>query len=180
MPNLARVYPWSTLQFLSVRDWSALSEDRSKTQFEPEWDNFLSKLSSLYNGTGSNPKLERPGETKFLDQMRITNVANLAICKQSQNPRVAFQEVQAGIQELQALYRDHVRKMWGILNSLILVIVDPETQQEVVRLHPNVVAGASSADYVNERAKEARSAIAEYYIAVEKAYLTAGSNLRLV
>ena len=180
MPNLARVYPWSTLQFLSVLDWSALSEDRAKTQFAPEWERFLSSLSSLYNGTGSNPKLERPNNTKFLDQMRITNVANLGICKQSQNPRVAFQEVQAGIQELQSLYRDHVRKMWDILNSLILVIVDPETQQEVVRLHPNVVAGASSADYVNERAAAARSAIADYYIAVEKAYLKAGSNLRLV
>ncbi len=180
MPNLGRIYPWATLQFLSTRDWSVLSEDRTKTQFEPEWEQFLSNLASVYNGTGSNPKLERPGETKFLDQMRITNIANLTICKQSQNPRVAFQEVQAGIQELQTLYRDHVRKMWDILNSLILVIIDPETQREVVRLHPSVVAGASSERYVNERASAARSAIAEYYIAVEKAYLNAGSNLRLV
>lgn len=179
MPNLARVYPWSTLQFLSVRDWSALSEDRSKTQFDPEWERFINNLSSLYNGVGTNPKLERPGDTKFLDQMRITNVSNLAICKQSQTPRVAFQEVQAGIQELQALYRDHVRKMWDILNSLILVIVDPETQQEVVRLHPSVVAGASSEAYVNERAATAREAIAKYYIDVEKVYLKAGGSLRL-
>ena len=180
MPNLGRVYPWSTLQFLSIRDWSTLSEDRSKTQFEPEWDNFLSELSSLYNGTDSNPKLERPGDTKFLDQMRITNVSNMSICKQSQNPRVAFQEVQAGIQTLQELYKNHVRTMWDILNSLILVIVDPETQQEVVRLHPSVVAGASSERYVNERASAARKAIKEYYIAVEKAYLKAGGSLRLV
>jgi hypothetical protein len=70
--------------------------------------------------------------------------------------------------------------MWDILNSLILVIIDPETQREVVRLHPSVVAGASSERYVNERASAARSAIADYYIAVEKAYLNAGSNLRLV
>ena len=73
----------------------------------------------------------------------------------------------------------HVRKMWDILNSLILVIVDPETQQEVVRLHPSVVAGASSERYVNERAAAARMAIKEFYIAVEKAYLTAGRSLRL-
>ena len=70
--------------------------------------------------------------------------------------------------------------MWEILNSLILVIVDPESQQEVVRLHPSVVAGNSSEAYVNERAAKAREAIANYYFEVEKTYLKAGGNLRLV
>jgi hypothetical protein len=179
-PTLKNIYPWATLQFLSIKEWKSLAEDRSKPNiFEDEWTDFLEKLGGIYSST-ERPTLERPNGAKFLDQMRFTKANELELCKPSTNPSVRFKEVQGALSELQALYDSHVKKTWNLLNSLIYLIEDPDTKVEVVRLHPNVISaksGMSSEKYVKEKAKEARRLIADFYIGVERIYSRAVKSL---
>lgn len=181
--TLKNIYPWATLQFLSIKEWKSLAEDRNKPNiFEDEWSNFLDQLGSIYS-TSERPTLERPNGAKFLDQMRFTKVNELELCKNGPNPSVRFKEIQTALSELQALYDKHVKNTWTLLNSLIYVIEDPDTKVEVVRLHPNVISaksGVSSEKYVKEKAKEARRIIADFYIEVEKIYTRAVKNLQKV
>ena len=170
--NLSKIYPWATLQFLCVKDWKTLADDRSRaaanaSYFEAEWNTFLTDLGGIY---GAVPKLERQPTAFFLDQMRFSHVTELPQCT---DPIVGFKEVQEGLLVLQGLHERHVKKMWKVLNDLILVIVDPDTKTEVVRLHPNVVspnAKESSQKYVADKATEARKEIAGFYIAIERTY----------
>jgi hypothetical protein len=139
-------------------------------------------LGSIYS-TSERPTLERPNGAKFLDQLRFTKVNELELCKNGPNPSVRFKEIQTALSELQALYDKHVKTTWNLLNSLIYLIEDPDTNMEVVRLHPNVISsksGMSSEKYVKEKAKEARRIIAEFYINVERIYTRAVKSLQKV
>ncbi len=179
-PNLSKIYPWATLQFLSISNWKDLADDRSKIKPEKEWTDFLDELGKIYS---SAPKLERAVGANFLDQMRFSKVNELSLCKTSQNPRVRFKEVQDGILALQGIHERHVAKMWSILNDLIFVIEDPDTRTEMVRLHPNVVSSTSklsSESYVKNKAKEAREAIAHFYLDVERTYMKSIQELQVV
>lgn len=177
-PNLGKIYPWATLQFLSCMDWDNLA-DRTKVKFHPEWNQFLNKMVTLYSG-GAVPKFDR-GTTNslFLDQIKFTGVKAMPLCSATDRPRVNYKAVQDGVLRQQGLYEAHVKKMWAILNDLILIIVDPETNAEAVRLHPKVVEG-DSLSYVNIKAEEARKAIAEFYYEVEKEYVDAVKSLKTV
>jgi len=179
--NLATIYPWATFQFLAIKDWSKLTGEHSReVQFDEEWKNFLNEMAALYDGSGK-PKLERgPTPVYFLDQLKFSKITDLPICKTNQNPRVRYKEVQEGLADLQQLYNTHVAKMWSILNSLILIIVDPDTKMEMVRLHPNVVSKTGSKAYVDAKATEARIALASFYLAVEKSYLNSINLLQEV
>jgi len=70
-----------------------------------------------------------------------------------------------------------VKRVWEILNALVIVIQDPDTKADVVRLHPAVLRGSSFA-YVTEQAAKARDMLATYYVAVEKSYLETVSVLK--
>ena len=175
-PNLGKIYPWATFQFLSIMDWRTLADSRS-VKFHPEWNSFLKKLQEEIYTTA--PKFERKGDANFLDQMRFSNLSGLKkeVCEKG---TVRFKEVQDGLLALQGLYERHVPAMWNILNSLIIVIEDPDTKTEIVRLHPNIVsptATISSKQYVDEQAAKARGLLAEFYEAVERTYMTTVANL---
>jgi hypothetical protein len=175
-PNLSKVYPWATFQFLSVETWEGL-RDKSTTKFYPEWRSFISELAALYSGGADRPKLTRLSESAFLDQLKMTDVEKMTICEASERQRVSRPDlIRASIDRIQALYKDHVKAMWAILNSLIVVIVDPEKKTEVVRLHPNVVSGPSRR-YVEDIATKTRDLLAKFYIAVEREYLAVLSEL---
>jgi hypothetical protein len=186
-PNLSKIYPWAAFQFLCIKDWKNLAEDPTRAlarsdMFEPEWNTFLNGLRGVYD---SAPLLDRGsgGQAKFLDQMRFTKVADIPLCKASQNPRVRFKEVQEGLQRLQFLHQQHVKNMWKVINDLIIIIQDPETKTEVVRLHPNVISSTakmSSADYVKQKAAEARGFLAQFYVDVEAAYMDSTKALQVV
>ena len=177
-PNLSRVYPWATLQFLCVRDWTTLTGDRSKVQFESEWSDFITGMDRLYSGAGT-PKLERTTNAQFLDQMKIKDIQNLGPCSRGGVARVKFKEVNDGLLVIQGLYERHVVKMWGILNRLIFLIKDPDTGVEHVRLNPEVLKAASSDKYVADIAAEARKLITTFYNDVEEAYVNAARSLKL-
>lgn len=178
MPNLQRVYPWATLQFLCVDDWATLTGDRSKVVFAPEWSKFINDMFSLYNGD-KVPKMERTGTSEFLDTMKFTDINNLKVCAAAAAPRVKFKEVQDGLLKIQGIYERHVKEMWGILNSLVFLVEDPDTKTEYVRLHPKVLEANTSEEYVNDRAKEARKLISKFYYNIEKAYLDAAKTLQV-
>lgn len=175
-PNLSKVYPWATFQFLSVETWEGL-KDRTTTKFYPEWRSFISDLASLYSGGSDRPKLTRLSESAFLDQLKISDVEKMTICEAPERQRVSRPDlIRASIDRIQALYKEHVKAMWSILNSLIVVIVDPEKKTEVVRLHPNVVSGPSRR-YVEDIATKTRELLAKFYIAVEREYLAVLTEL---
>jgi hypothetical protein len=176
------IFPWATLQFLSVKNWGALTAERRGVQFEPEWEEFLSELQSLYSASGGYaPKLERATGAMFLDQMKLTGMDRIELCQNAGGtPRVAFQEVQQELQKLQVLYNEHIKQMWLILNELITIIVDPETRTEVIRLHPKVLEGNSTKEYVESKATAARKALKAFYLKVEQTYINGLRQLRRV
>jgi hypothetical protein len=92
-------------------------------------------------------------------------------------PRVRFLAIQDGLLTLQGRYERHVRQVWELLNSLIVVIVDPETREQTVRLHPKVY-GTGSNTYVEAQAAAARSLLKEFYLGVEDDYLKAVAALK--
>ena len=185
--SLNRIYPWRTLQFLSIKNWWRLSDSgvpgfpgaggAPRTElYETEWSTFLAGLRSLYNGEGV-PKLMPEGSSS-LEQMRFANIGGVPQCKDgpAANARVKPREVQNCILRLQGLYESHVKEIWKVLNSLVVVLRDPDTNSEVVRLHPGVLAGPSQ-KYVGAAAKTARELIAKYYYDVEEVYLNGIKSL---
>jgi hypothetical protein len=159
--NPNKIYPWATLQLLCVDDWTTLSDDYGRVTFKKQWkEKFLGPLAEIYNGTDL-PKLE---SGKVLEQMRFTNVSAIPVCKNRQDPRVGFREIQNTLVKLQGLYDGHIVHMWRLINSLIFTIVDPVKKTEMVRLHKN------SQKHVEAIADEARDRIADFYIQVERIY----------
>jgi len=175
--STSKIYPWATLQFLSIKDWKKMGEDRTgDVNFEPEWTTFIQELTNIYNGT-DYPLIS--AKTKFLNGMSITGINKIPICK-NQNPVVKSKAVGDGLLSLQGIYARHVPKVWAILNDLIFVIKDPDTNQDVARLHPNVTSGSSSQAYVEGKAKEARTLLSTFYLDVERAYKSAIQSMEAV
>ncbi len=172
--NLSRIYPWATLQFLSITDWSKLSKEAraAESVLMPEWRKFVDDLDRLYSSAGLKLTRTVPG-AYFLDQMRVTDLEKLRVCAEGRAGSVPFAPIQAALANIQTIYTAHVAAVWNILNSLIVVIADPTKKTEVVRLHPDVFGGnvKSSKKYVNEKAAAARQLIAEFYLNVERIYV---------
>jgi hypothetical protein len=172
--NLSRIYPWATLQFLSITDWTKLSKEArvADSILKPEWREFINELERLYASAGM--KLTRATPTSyFLDQLRVTDVDKLKVCAEGRAGSVPFTPIQGALDKIQAAYTAHVAAVWGILNSLIVVIADPAKRTEVVRLHPDVFGGTvkSSKVYVDEKATQARKLIADFYLNIERIYV---------
>ncbi len=177
LPNISTVFPWATFHLLSATDWSKLGGSTvDATTYYPEWREFIDELRGSVYKTG--PVLSNTGYR--LTDLKFQNINGLTFCKEGGNPHIEIKEVEAGIQELQGIYAVHVKKMWEILNSLITVIVDPDTKSEVVRLHPNVFKGLGTTDeYVAQKAADARKALKDFYLQVEKSYLKTIGTLRV-
>lgn len=171
--NLSDIYPWLSFQFLSIKDWNKaggrpfgpgqgqIQGQVSTDNYDSNWTQFIDGLESRYG----KERLNRPAGAYNLDQMRFTNTANQ--CKPAK-PGPIFQ----GITELHALYDRHNSRIWNILNDLVIRIKHPETNQDIIRLHPHVISGnKSSAAYVEEKAAAVRAALKDHYLDIEDAYL---------
>lgn len=182
-PTLGKIYPWATLQFLSVKKWENLTATPVKPEaeiFEPEWLEFLRTLTEdIYPASSSSglPTLERQGGSPLLNNMRFKDVKKVAVCASTDEPRVDYTAVQKGILQLQGLYDAHVKAMWGILNNLVVVIADPETRTESVKLHPAALRGDSTEAYVDAWAAKARKQLKDFYLNVERIYAGAVKEL---
>lgn len=177
--GLHLIYPWATLQFLSVNSWEKLGTSGGTGVFHDTWLSFLRDLRTLYNGAPGRPKIAGPADGQILRGQTFTNVDELSLCAASRSPRVRFIKVQDGLLTLQGRYERHVRRVWELLNSLIVVIVDPETREQTVRLHPSVYASGSR-EYVERQAAAARALLSEFYLGVEQDYLNTVGSLAAV
>jgi hypothetical protein len=62
--------------------------------------------------------------------------------------------------------------MWDILNSLVIVIKDPDTKKDLVRLNPALLTGSTKAN-IDVIAQTAMKLIAIHYVEIEKIYTDA-------
>jgi hypothetical protein len=175
-PSLGSIYPWQTLQFLCIENWKTMSADKRDPEgvLNADWKIFTEKLFDLYNNkySGLGPRLTT--NRGLLGQIKFEGATSLTLCKPPASQRITRLDIiQKGLVELHDLYDAHVRAMWDILNSLVVVIQLPESGTEVVRIHPLVFKdrSTSSKDYIEKKAAQARMAIIEFYINVENIYL---------
>jgi hypothetical protein len=89
---------------------------------------------------------------------------------------VKQQQVAHCTQEIEAEYSRHTKIIWSILERLVEVIEDPETKTDLVRLVPAATRTGTKA-YIEAIAVEARQAIVEHYINIERIYYKAAKNL---
>jgi hypothetical protein len=138
----------------------------------PEWRKFVDDLDSLYTSAGLKLTRTIP-RAYFLDQLRVTDLDKLKVCAEGRAGSVPFAPIQTALEKIQGAYMAHVAAMWGILNSLIVVIADPAKKTEVVRLHPDVFGSSvkSSKKYVEEKVSQARRLIADFYLNIERIYV---------
>jgi hypothetical protein len=169
-PTLGQVYPWATFQYLCVKDLTKAGDTTTPLAVTGQWTKFVSEISEIYEGLGL--KLEKgTASTPLLENMRVTGVNTLKACKEG---RTGFRIIQDALLRLQGLYEEHVERMWGVLNSLVVVIEDPVREAKVVRLHPKATTGTdTSRKYIDGLANEARDALLEFYVAVERTYAEA-------
>jgi hypothetical protein len=178
--GLHLIYPWATLQFLCVNDWEKLGTSGGKDVFHPIWINkFLTGLRGIYDGGEGKPRIAGPADNQVLNGLTFADVGKVAVCATARNPRVRFIKIQDGLLGLQGRYERHVRRVWELLNALIIVIVDPETREQTVRLHPRVYA-AKSNEYVNTQAAAARELLTEFYLGIEQDYLATVQRLEAI
>jgi len=170
--TLNKIHPWATLQFFSITDWTKISDPKNNSQLDPEWRQFIQDLKGIYDGN-NYPLLTAP--TNFLGDMKFSNINNVPFCQSAAGNFAVknTQRVQDGLYELQGIYERHVVKIWGILNKLIMNIKDPDTGEDVVRLHVDVMMGVgreTSQAYVERIAAEARVLLIKFYLDVELSY----------
>ena len=173
--TLAKVYPWATLQFLCIKDWSKIAPGND-ANFESEWPSFIDDLTNIYAGV---PGLRLEKRNNLLEQISVKGYDKLPICERSQ----AFGPIQEGIASLQAKYAAHVPKVWALLNELVVVIQvedDSGAKRDVVRLHPRIVTGTTrtTSEYVNEKATQARALLTGFYKDIEQDYINTIGRMR--
>jgi hypothetical protein len=175
--TLAKVYPWATLQFLCIKDWSKIAPGND-ANFESDWPSFIDKLASIYSGV---PGLRLEKRNNLLEQISVKGYDKLSICGQPQ----AFGPIQEGIATLQTNYAAHVPKVWALLNELIVVIQVEDNsgaKRDVVRLHPRIVTGTvrTTSEYVSEKATQARTLLTAFYQSIEQEYVNTINKLAKV
>ena len=182
--SLEFIFPWTTLQFLYVNSLSAYASAYSKgnkklvSDFDAgEWTHdFLNPLKEVYSAGGEFvPPLNDTGKTGMLSDLSFTQSPKIPLCVQSLDRDVATPILQHGVNAIYSLYEAHVLAVTTILNNLIVVLKDPDTNTETVRLHTKVTQGTNDAStaYVTEQAAAARKAIAAFYVNIEREYVNA-------
>jgi hypothetical protein len=156
-PNLGRIYPYATFQFLCMKDWRTAG----KSGYTDELKQFVEGLKGVYQGavTGTAP----------LETAKFTVAPPICSENQGREINVKFQAVQRGLQAINAEYKEHTKAIWSILSNLVEVIEDPETKVEIVRLVPNATKTATK-DYIEDLAVKARNQIGGHYVRLEGFY----------
>lgn len=158
-PHLGRIYPYATFQFLCMKEL----KNAGKSGYTDELKEFVNGLSSVY---GSGLKAGLP-----LESSRFSVIPPICEMDQGREINVRYQEVQKGLQAINAEYVAHTKEIWGILSNLVEVIEDPETKTEMVRLVPNATKTTQTTkDYIEDLAVKARNQIGGHYVRLEGIY----------
>jgi hypothetical protein len=170
--TLNTIYPYATLQVLCAEDLTKLGTPDPRNMSQT-WVDFIEALRQVYPVVPAGAKTQlipsiEPTNVYFLDQLGY-RMGTLDLCKAGPTVTVDYPAVQAALIKINQSYTAHVAKMWDILNSLIVVIEDPDTKKDLVRLNPAVLQG-STKTYIDDVAKNAMKLIAIHYIEIEKIY----------
>ena len=181
-PNLGKIYPYTTLQFLCIKDWS------SPNLLEGSFTTFCDNYVKLYNdASGFAPKLFSPTAQKDisgvqtqaqfgrLDSMRFDSASYESFKKQfcSAGPIVSEpKDITPILQELNAEFKQHITSVLAIIDSLIIVIKDPDTDSYVARLSPEITSRKrSTKEFILKQKEAAIARISSHYLRVEELYL---------
>jgi hypothetical protein len=172
--HLGKLLPYMTLQFLCVHDWDKYGKRDTTVR---EWKEFLNGLAEIYT-TGLRGYTVGSPETPRLETISF-NVQGLPVCTTSQSPFVKFGKVQDALVAIHAEYEDHVKKIWQIINELVVVFTDPDTRESMVRINPKATKMNSSI-YINAVAHKAIKQISAHYLNIERIYFDAAQGLEQV
>jgi hypothetical protein len=156
-PNLGRIYPYATFQFLCMKDWKTAGKSGSTEELKQFTEGLKQVYADGLSGTGS------------LDTIKFRVTPPICSENQGREINVKYQAVQKGLQAINAEYAAHTKEIWGILSNLVEVIEDPETKTEVVRLVPNATK-TTTKDYIEGLAVKARNQIGGHYVRLEGIY----------
>ena len=170
------IYPYATLQLLCYEDVTKLGtqDPRSMNQ---TWIDFVEALRQVFpvqppgTKTQKIPSIE-PTNAYFLNQIGFKMTTKLDICASGPTVTVQYPAVQDALIKINQSYTAHIAKMWDILNSLVVVIEDPDTKKDLVRLNPALLTGSTKAN-IEAISKNAMKLIAIHYIEIEKIYTDA-------
>ena len=187
--SLSKIYPYTTLQFLCIQDWS------TPNILEPAFNTFCENLVNLYNdASGVAPRIISPtsGSAKplsvsgegtplkqlqfgYLDTMRFDSAMYEKLKQEYCSSGYITSEskyLADVVKDLNNEFRMHITSVLKIINSLIIIIKDPDTNQQVVRLSPEITSRKRSTNkFIMEQKENAIALISKHYVRVEELYL---------
>jgi hypothetical protein len=182
--TLSKIYPYTTLQFLCIQDWS------SPNILDASFGTFCERLVQVYaDASGSAPKLLSPRPSSpspttiptiqfgYLDAMRFDPVSYDTLKREKCTNGVLITDpkyVVDGISEMNTEFQQHITSVLNIIDSLIIVLKDPDTGERVVRLSPEISSKKrpTKKSILVQRDK-AISVISNHYIRIEEIYVRA-------
>jgi hypothetical protein len=187
--SLSKIYPYTTLQFLCIQDWS------TPNVLDPAFNTFCENLVRIYNdASGIAPRIISPtsslvkplsvsGEessTKqlqfgYLDTMRFDSAMYEKLKQEYCSSGYITSEskyIADVVNDLNKEFREHITSVLKIINSLIIIIKDPDTNQQVVRLSPEITSKKrSTKKFIMDQKENAIALISNHYVRVEELYL---------
>ena len=170
------IYPYATLQLLCYEDVTKLGTQDPRAMNQT-WIDFVEALRQIFPVSPPGTKTQKipsiePTNAYFLNQIGFKMANKLDICASGPTVTVQYPAVQDALIKINQSYTAHIAKMWDILNSLVVVIEDPDTKKDLVRLNPALLTG-STKENIEVISKNAMKLIAIHYIEIEKIYTDA-------
>jgi hypothetical protein len=187
--SLSKIYPYTTLQFLCIQDWA------TPNNLVPAFNTFCDNLVNLYNdASGFAPRIISPtsgsakplsvsGEASpakqvqfgYLDTLRFDSAMYEKFKQEYCSSGYVTSEskyIADVVRDLNNEFRMHITSVLKIINSLIIIIKDPDTNQQVVRLSPEITSKKRSTQkFIMEQKENAIALISNHYVRVEELYL---------
>jgi hypothetical protein len=169
------IWPYATLQLLCADDLTKLN-DAPPRNINQTWIDFVEALRQIYPAVPAGTTTQKipaitPANEYHLAKFGF-HMGALDLCKSGPAVTVQYPAVQDALIKINTCYTAHVAKMWDILNSLVIVIKDPDTKKDLVRLNPALLTGSTKAN-IDVIAQTAMKLIAIHYVEIEKIYTDA-------
>jgi hypothetical protein len=178
--TLDTIYPYATLQLLCTDDITKMGSPDPRNMSQT-WVDFIEALRQVYPSVPAGAKTQlipsiEPRDKYFLSQLGY-RMGTLDLCKTGPTVTVDYPIVQEALRKINLAYVTHVAKMWDILNALVIVIQDPDTKKDLVRLNPTLLQGSTKKN-IDAIATNAMKLIAIHYVEIEKIYTDAVKALQ--
>jgi len=169
------IWPYATLQLLCADDLTKLN-DVPPRNINQTWIDFVEALRQIYPAVPAGTTTQKIPAIAPVNEYHLGKIGfqmgALDLCKFGPAVTVQYPAVQDALIKINTCYTAHVAKIWDILNSLVIVIEDPDTKKDLVRLNPALLTGSTKAN-VDAIAQNAMKLIAIHYVEIEKIYTDA-------